>query len=220
MSEKALSTSKFVFLTAIALGIVAGLDRGVAFVFGEQTLAPLASLLFLAAFSFFLSPTQIALTIPFFAVESFVLIREASPYPYVRTASVVLGGMMAWAIRVERLKISTQLSEVDTLLAQLPAPWLMVDSSGNILQASKMAIATLGMSLNELQASSFSFLFSPAERKGDFIQTFLRVVDHHQGVAGLELFSRRSDRVFLASFAPLTSSRGTSVLVVLNAKNG
>jgi PAS domain-containing protein len=136
----------------------------------------------------------------------------------VRTATVVLGGGLAWAVRTERLKISTQLKEVDALLSQLPAPWLMVDSSSNILQASQVAVATLGMSLSKLQSVSFSYLFFPTKKKGDFIQIFLKVVDHHQGVSGLELFCRQSGHAFFASMAPLTTPRGTMVLVVLSPK--
>ena len=219
MPLKPLSFLKFIFALVIGLGVVACLDRGIAFLFGEQTLAPLISLLILAGFSFFLTPAQILLSIPLFAFESFVLIHEASAYPLVRTATVFLGGALAWAVRTERLKIHTQLMEVDTLLSQLPAPWLMVDSSANILQASRVALTSLGMALPELQASTFSYLFSPVDRKGDFIQTFLKVVDHHQGVSGLELICRHSGQAFIASLAPLTNTRGTSVLVVLNPKN-
>jgi PAS domain-containing protein len=218
MPLKPLSFLKFILALVIGLGVVAGLDRGIASLFGEQTLAPLISLLILAGFSFFLTPAQILLSIPLFAFESFVLIHEASAYPLVRTATVFLGGALAWAVRTERLRINAQLMEVDTLLSQLPAPWLMVDSSSNILQVSKAAIAILRMPLQELQASTFSYLFSPAERKGDFIQTFLKVVDHHQGVSGLELICRHSGQAFTASLAPLTNARGTSVLVVLAPK--
>jgi PAS domain-containing protein len=218
MLFKPFSFLKFILALVLGLGMVAGLDRGVAILFGEQTLAPLIALLVLAVFSFFLTPAQILLAIPLFAFESFVLIHEASAYPLVRTATVVLGGALAWTVRTERLKISMQLEEVDTLLSQLPAPWLMVDSSSNILQVSRVAVAILGMPLQELQASTFSYLFSPAERKGDFIQTFLKVVDHHQGVSGLELICRHSGQAFTASLAPLTNTRGTSVLVVLAPK--
>jgi len=218
MKLKRLFFLKYFLILALGLGVVAGLDRAVAFLFGEQTLAPLISLIVLAVFSFFLTPTQILVAIPLFASESYVLIREASAYPLVRTATVVLGGGLAWAVRTERLKISTQLKEVDALLSQLPAPWLMVDSSSNILQASRMAVATLGMSLSKLQSVSFSYLFSPVEKKGDFIQIFLKVVDHHQGVSGLELFCRQSGHAFFASMAPLTTPRGTMVLVVLSPK--
>ena len=218
MPPKLISLLKFILALAFGLGLVVGLDRGVAILFGEQTLAPLVSVLVLAVFSFFLTPAQILVAIPLFAFESFVLIREASAYPLVRTATVVLGGALAWAVRTERLKISVQLEEVDTLLSQLPAPWLMVDSSSNILQVSRAAVAILRIPLQELQSSTFSYLFSPAERKGDFIQTFLKVVDHHQGVSGLELICRHSGQTFTASLAPLTNTRGTSVLVVLAPK--
>jgi len=218
MSSKPLSFLKFLSILAFGLGVVAGLDRGVALIFGEQTLAPLISLLILASFSFLLTPAQILLSIPLFAFESFVLIHEASAYPLVRTATVFLGGALAWAVRTERLKINAQLMEVDTLLSQLPAPWLMVDSSSNILKISRAAVAILGMPLQELQASTFSYLFSPAERKGDFIQTFLKVVDHHQGVSGLELICRHSSQAFTASLTPLSNAHGTSVLVVLAPK--
>jgi len=218
MPLKPLSFLKFILALVIGLGVVAGLDRGIASLFGEQTLAPLISLLILAGFSFFLTPAQILLSIPLFAFESFVLIHEASAYPLVRTATVFLGGALAWAVRTERLKISAQLMEVDTLLSQLPAPWLMVDSSSNILQVSRATVAILRIPLQELQSSTFSYLFSPAERKGDFIQTFLKVVDHHQGVSGLELICRHSGQAFTASLAPLTNTLGTSVLVVLAPK--
>jgi len=219
MPPKLISLLKFILALAFGLGLVVGLDRGVAILFGEQTLAPLVSVLVLAVFSFFLTPAQIIVAIPLFAFESFVLICEASAYPLVRTATVVLGGSLAWAVRRERLKISAQLKEVDTLLGQLPVPWLMVDSSGNILQASKAAVATLGMSVSELQAVSFPYLFSPIEKKGDFIQTFLQVVDHHRGTSGLELICRHSRQAYFASLAPLTTPRRTSVLVALNLKN-
>ncbi|NDB96231.1 MAG: hypothetical protein EBZ78_08745 [Verrucomicrobia bacterium] len=218
MTPKPASFLKFLFLTALGFVAVAATDRGVAWMFGEQTLAPLVSLLVLAGFSFFLTPIQILISLPLFALESYFLIREVSAYPYVRTATVFLGGILAWAVSAERQKISTQFAEIDALLSQLPVPWLRVDASGNILQASQTAILTLGVTLPQLQSSAFSYLFFPNKKKGDFIQTFLRVVDQHQGVSGFELVSRHSGRVYYASLAPLSGSRGTSVLVVLNPK--
>ncbi|NDB97022.1 MAG: hypothetical protein EBZ78_12840 [Verrucomicrobia bacterium] len=218
MIQKPVSYLNFFLILSLGLLLVAAVDRGVALIFGDHTLAPLVSLLVLAGFSFFLTPNQIMASIPFFALESYFLIREASAYPYVRTATVFFGGGLAWAVCIERRNISNKLFEIDTILSQLPTPWLMVDSSGNILQASHMAISALGLTLPEIQASSFSYLFFPNEKKGDFIQTFLKVVDRHQGVSGLELICRHSGCSYYASLAPLSSSRGTSVLVVLTPK--
>lgn len=210
------SSSKFIFSIVLGALLVAAFDRVVAQFLGEQTIAPLAALILLACFSTYLSPPQILISIPILAIESFVLIREVSAYPYVRTATVALGGILAWVIRRERLRVHLQVSEMETLLAQLPSPWLLIDSSGNILQASRRARTDLGMTLSELQATSFSYLFSPAENKGGFIQTFLNVVDQHQGSSHIEVVSRKSGIPYSVSLAPLTRRQSVFVLAVFS----
>ena len=117
-------------------GLIYGLDRALACLYSEQTLAPVLAILCLAGLVFHGSPRLILLAIPLFAAESYWIIRDSSMDPHIRTISVVLGGLLAFWASLQKKSLEDRLSELDLILSKLQAPWILCDRSSNIRRMS------------------------------------------------------------------------------------
>jgi hypothetical protein len=203
-------------LPPLFLGLVVGIESGVTYFFGHQTLAPLLSILSLSILAFYCSSRLLILSTPLFMLLSYLLIQAHSPYPLVRTFTVLLGGMLAVWVSSSREKLQRQQDEIETILSFMPLPWLLADSSGNILRISSVLHKFLGPRSNLINTSFFS-LFSAAQNRGEFIRLFLDTADNSVTHPGLNLTLANPPHTrFIASLSSLPSSSGHSVLIILN----
>jgi len=203
-------------LPLLFLGLVVGIESGATYFFGHQTLAPLLSILSLSILAFYCSPRHLLLSTPLFMLLSYLLIQEHSPYPLVRTFTVLLGGVLAVWIGFSRQKLQRQQDEIETILSYMPLPWLLADSSGNILRLSSALQKFLGPRANLINTSFFS-LFSAAQNRGEFIRLFLDTADNSVTHPGLNLTLANPPHTrFIASLSSLPYSSGHSVLIILN----
>jgi len=147
---------------------------------------------------------------------SYLLIQAHSPYPLVRTFTVLLGGILAVWVGSSREKLQRQQDEIETILSYMPLPWLLADSSGNILRLSSALQKFLGPRANLINTSFFS-LFSAAQNRGEFIRLFLDTADHSTTHKGLHLSLVNPPHTqFLAVLSSLPSPASNSVLIILN----
>ena len=198
------------------LGLVWGIESSATFLFGPQTLAPLLSILSLSILAFYCSSRLLILSAPLFILLSYLLIQAHSPYPLVRTFTVLLGGILAVWVGSSREKLQRQQDEIETILSYMPLPWLLADSSGNILRLSSALQKFLGPRSNLINTSFFS-LFSAAQNRGEFIRLFLDTADNSVTHPGLNLTLANPPHTrFIASLSSLPSSSGHSVLIILN----
>jgi hypothetical protein len=205
------------FLPLLFLGLVVGIESGATYFFGHQTLAPLLSILSLSILAFYCSPRLLLLSTPLFMFLSYLLIQEHSPYPLVRTFTVLLGGILAVWLGSSREKLQRQQDEIETILSFMPLPWLLADSSGNILRISSALQTFLDPSRLNLINSSFFSLFSAAQNRGEFIRLFLDTADNSVTHPGLNLTLANPPHTrFIASLSSLPSSSGHSVLIILS----
>jgi len=205
------------FLPPLFLALVVGLESGATYFFGHQTLAPLLSILSLSILAFYCSSRLLILSTPFFMLLSYSLIRDHSDYPLVRAFTVLLGGILAIWVSSSREKLQRQQYEIETILSFMPLPWLLADSSGNILRISSALQVFLGPSRLNLINSSFFSLFSAAQNRGEFIRLFLDTADNSVTHPGLNLTLANPPHTrFIASLSSLPSPSGHSVLIILN----
>ena len=204
-------------LPFLFLGLVWATESGATYFFGHQTLAPLLSILSLSILAFFCSSRLLLITTPLFMLLSYLLIRDHSPYPLVRTFTVLLGGILAVWVSASRNKLQRQQSEIETIVNLLPIPWLLADSSGNLLRFGPEFQKLLAPSHSNLINSSFFSLFSAAQNRGEFIRLFLDTADSSVTHSGLNLTLANPPHTrFVAALSSLPSPSGPSVLIILN----
>jgi PAS domain-containing protein len=148
---------------------------------------------------------------------SYLLIRDYSPYPLVRTFTVLLGAILAVWVSSSREKLQRQQSEIETIVNLMPIPWLLADASGNLLRISPELQKLLGPSHSNLINTSFFSLFSTVQNRGEFIRLFLDTADNSVPHPGLNLTLANPPHTrFIATLSSLPSPSGHSVLIILN----
>jgi PAS domain-containing protein len=203
-------------LPFLFLGLVVGIESGATHFFGHQTLAPLLSILSLSILAFYCPPHLLLLSTPLFMLLSYLLIQDHSPYPLVRAFTVLLGGLLAVWLGSSRQILQRQQSEIETILSLMPLPWMLADSSGNILRISSVLQKLLGPSRSNLINTSFFSLFSASHNRGEFIRLFLDTADNNVTHEGLNLTLANPPHTrFVAVLSSLPSTNGHSVLIVL-----
>ena len=204
-------------LPLLFLGLVVGIESGATYLFGHQTLAPLLSILSLSILAFYCSSRLLLVTTPLFMLLTYLLIQDHSPYPLVRTFTVLLGGILSVWVSSSRNKLQRQQTEIETIVDLMPIPWLLADSSGNLLRIGPELQKLLGPSHPNLINTSFFSLFSAAQNRGEFIRLFLDAADNSATHTGLRLsLTKPPHTQFVAVLSSLPSPQGNSVLIILN----
>ena len=205
------------FLPLLFLGLVVGIESGATYFFGHQTLAPLLSILSLSILAFYCSSRLLLLSTPLFMILTYLLILDHSPYPLVRTFTVLLGGILSVWVSSSRIKLQRQQTEIETIVDLMPIPWLLADSSGNLLRIGPELQKLLGPSHSKLINTSFFSLFSTVQNRGEFIRLFLDTADNSVSHPGLNLTLANPPHTrFIAALSSLLSSSGQSVLIILS----
>ena len=204
-------------LPLLFLGLVMGIESGATYLFGHQTLAPLLSILSLSILAFYCSSRLLLLSTPLFMLLTYLLIQDHSPYPLVRTFTVLLGGILSVWVSSSRNKLQRQQTEIETIVNLMPIPWLLADASGNLLRIGPELQKLLGSSHSKLINTSFFSLFSTVQNRGEFIRLFLETADNSATHSGLALTLANSPHTrFVAVLSSLPSPSGQSVLIILN----
>jgi len=204
-------------LPLLFIGLVWLIEFASTYIFGPQTLTPLLSILSLSILAFYCTPRLLLLSTPLFMLLSYLLIQNHSPYPLVRTFTVLLGGILAFWVSSSRERLQRQQSEIETIVDLMPFPWLLADSSGNIIRISSSLQKKLGTLHSSLLNTSFFALFSTAQNRGEFIRLFLDTADNFTTHTGLHLALANPPYTrFVAILSSLPSTRGNSVLIILN----
>ena len=105
-------------ILALLFLAVNGMETATSFFFGDQTLAPLLSILSCTVLVVRSSPNLVLFSVPFFAAETYWLIMESSIFPLIRTGTMVAGGLLAYWTCRQRVAVQDQLDEVDPILAK------------------------------------------------------------------------------------------------------
>ena len=204
----------FVWL-AVSLLLVAGLEQGCTFLFGDLTLAPPLSIIALGVLAAFFSWRKVLFAIPFFASISYVLILDTARFPLVRAVSVLLAGILASWAAYQRVKIVLHAREIEAILKNLGLPWILSDESGNVSQISPQALALLSLKESSVLGLSYFSIFSPTEGKGELIRRYLDLFQTQAVPIHVSLASKTSEQMFRATLAPLEFPGAKRVLTTL-----
>jgi len=148
---------------------------------------------------------------------SYLLIRDHSDYPLVRTFTVLFGGILAVWVSSSRNKLQRQQSKIETIVNLMPIPWLLADASGNLIRIGPELQKLLGPSHSNLINTSFFALFSTAQNRGEFIRLFLDTADHSITHKGLHLSLVNPPHTqFVAILSSLPSPDSNTILIILN----
>ena len=91
-------------------------------------------------------------------------------YPYIRTASVILGGLLAFWASLQKKSLELHLAELDLILIKLQAPWILCDRSGNIRRMSALASSL------HLENVEFLGYLSPERQRAIWAQSAFSVI--------------------------------------------
>lgn len=204
---------RFFLILLLLMALVVVVELSTTRLFGDQTLAPLLSLIVLAGLAYFFSFRQVLLAVPFFVSLSYFMILDSSRYPLVRSSTVLVGGFVAlWAAK-QRSRLSSQIEEVEAVLQSLPVPWILSDAAGAITRHSPMLIQSPERGRDLVGTSFFSY-FNLTSKK-DFIRTYMDSFDRNSPLPVIDLNPINSSKTYRVSFVFLSQKEGRRVLSVL-----
>lgn len=207
-------------ILALILLAVYAAETATTHFFGDQTLAPLLSVLACTILVFRNSPNFILFSIPFLAAETYWLITDSSIFPLVRTSTMVVGALLAYWTCRQRVAVQDQLDEVDMILRKVDTPWVLCDRLGNIQRIGSKAAQLIGSQPEDLTGTSFFSRFGGGPSKGELIQKFLKAADSRSSVEHIEFgLTGSSALTFLSSFIPLQTKEGVGILAILQPKS-
>jgi len=214
MKFRAPKEVRFLCLLTFLMMAVWGIEERVTAWLGDQTLAPLLSVISLGLIaSRFSQPFVLLATVPF-CLLSYWLIRDASAYPLVRSLTVCIGGLLSSWVSLQKNRLDRQAQEFEAVLMNLPMPWILCDSNNKTLRVSPPFASLLGKSLEELVGSPrFSLLASvdsgTAKKEGYINRTRGELLQIHP------FLSPRSNMNFRAIYIPVVIQDEHCLLTIL-----
>jgi len=143
--------------------------------FVELTLAPLLSLLSLFYLASRREPWFVFFWIFPFAILSFYLIIPFSQYAWVRSLTLVLGGLITVYVSYLRARAEALANSHHLILSKLPYPILVSDATSKIVYFNDTACSLLKIQAKELFGFSWFNLLWDAGNKSDDIEKYVRL---------------------------------------------
>jgi len=207
---------RFFLVLFLLVGLVVGIEQFVTRFFGDQTLAPLLSLIMLAMLAYFFSFRQVLIAVPIFTSLSYLMIMDSSRYPLVRASTVMVGGLVAlWATR-QRSRLAAQVEEVESVLQSLPVPWMLSDSSGVITRHSITLPHEPGKEGGLVGTSFFSY-FNLMSKK-DFIRDYMDSFERGIPLPTITLNPSHNEKYYQVNFVFLSQREGRRILSILQGQ--
>jgi PAS domain-containing protein len=201
----------FCLLTFLFVAIW-GVEKGVTCWFGNQTLAPLLSVITLGFIATrFSQPFVLTATI-LLCLLSYWLIQDASMYPLIRSLTVLIGGVIASWASAQKERLGRQSQEFEAVLMNLPLPWILCDSNNKTLRISPAFASLVGKTLEELVgAPRFSLLASLDPHPTGISTSIARseLLQIHP------FFPNRSTTIFRAIYVPVLIQNKHCLLTIL-----
>lgn len=226
------------WFAAIGLLAVFVLDRIAHAIFGDVTVAPLVAVILLAAIALRLTPIQLLLWTPVYALLCFLLLTywrasftwQDKQLPgdwmsatffwraVVRAATVLVAGVLCALLSRQRERLQALVDETTAVMTALPSGVLISDPSGFISFANDKAVEALGVCRGDLLGSSFfSLLTAPHGNTIEKYAALCEVPGENSGNLKLQL--RRKPEVRLtAKLFCLQTSTGRMIATVLDEK--
>ena len=208
---------RFFLVLFTSLALVTGVDLGVAAIFGNQTLTPMLSVISLGALACFFTFRQVLLAVPLFVCLSYFMVMDFSPFPMVRSFSVLVGGIVACWGATQRCRLSERLGELESLMQSLPSPWILSDDLGLITRHSS-GLQDLSGSARDLVGTSLFSFFNLASNS-DFISKYIDAFAKRLLPSETNLSLAGTSKIYWVSYVFLRHKNGLRLLSILKEKN-
>lgn len=205
---------RFIALVGFLLSAVWVIESLVAEIFGDQTLAPLLSMIsFVFIASYFNYPFVLFSILPF-CLLSYGLIHDSSQYPIIRTITLGVAGLIAAWASWQRGRLSRQMREFEVVILNIPMPWILSDPNGNVLRVSPLFASLVGKTQEELLGvPHFSLIVSAEDEPstqgaGDFLGKSRNLQIH-------PFLSTDPSKLFKATYVPVLIQSDHCLLTIL-----
>jgi PAS domain-containing protein len=203
---------RFFFLLFFLTIAIWGVEEAVTRWLGDQTLAPLLSVISLGLIAArFSQPFVLTATI-LLCLLSYWLIQDASKYPLIRSLTVLIGGVIASWASAQKARLGRQAQEFEVVLMNLPLPWILCDSNNKTLRISPAFASLAGKTLEELVgAPRFSLLASLDPHSTGISSSIARseLLQIHP------FLPNRSTTIFRAIYVPVLIQNNHCLLTIL-----
>lgn len=143
--------------------------------FIELTLAPLLSLLSLFFLASYRGPLFVLFWVPPFAMLSFYLISPFSQYTWIRSLTLMVGGLITVYVSHLRTRAEALASSHELILSRLPYPILVSDATSKVVYFNDAACSLLKFPPGELLGFSWFNLLWDGGSKGEDIERYVRL---------------------------------------------
>ena len=203
---------RFFCLLTLLLVAIWVVEKGVTCWVGNQTLAPLLSVISLGLIATrFTQPFVLTATV-LLCFLSYWLIQDASKYPLIRSLTVLIGGVIASWASAQKERLGRQAQEFEAVLMNLPLPWILCDSNNKTLRISPAFASLAGKTLEELVgAPRFSLLASLDPNSTGISSSIARseLLQIHP------FLPNRSTTIFRAIYVPVLIQNNHCLLTIL-----
>lgn len=142
---------------------------------GEFTFAPLFSLLCLFILAMFRSPGFVLFWILPFALTSFLLIEPFSQFVWMRSITLILGGLITAYASYLRIKAVQLSNSLEKIFLRLPYPVIVSDVTSKIVFFNEAACVALNIGRRELLNFSWFNLLLDEGCKSKDIERYVRL---------------------------------------------
>jgi PAS domain-containing protein len=214
MKIKAPKEIRFVFLCSFLLLGIWVVESSVAQLFGDQTLAPLLSIISFVVIAAIFNHFYVLIALFPFCLLSYWLISDSSQYPIIRTLTLGLAGILAAWAAWQKACLDRQVREFEVVIMNLPFPWILSDPNGNILRASPLFASLAGKTQAELVgAPHFSLLASPENQESPVVS--IGVFGKCPKLQIHPFISPNAPQVYKASYVPVVIHKDHCLLTIL-----
>lgn len=214
MKIKAPLEIRFILICSFLMAGVWAIESGVTHLFGDQTLAPLLSVISLAIVATKFPPSFVLGAILPFAALSYFLIQDSSRYPLIRSLTVCFGGLIAAWASWQKARLDRQIREFEAVIIHLPQPWMLCDSNSRIIRVSHSLAALTGKTEEQLVGVPHLSLLSPLETNPDQAEA-VNIPGRSKRLQLHPFLDRSSSKNFQATYVPVVIQNDHCLLMIL-----
>lgn len=214
MKIKAPLEIRFVLIGSFLIAGVWAIETGVTHFFGDQTLAPLLSIISLAILATKFPPGFVLSAILPFACLSYFLILDSSRYPLIRSLTACIGGLIAAWASWQKACLDRQIREFEAVIMHLPQPWMLCDSSSKIIRVSRSFAALVGKTQEQLIGVPHFSLLTPAETNPDETEA-VNIPGQSKRLQLHPFLGSSQSMIFQATYVPVVIQNDHCLLMIL-----
>jgi PAS domain-containing protein len=205
---------RFVFLCGFLLAGVWAIESFVTRTFGDQTLAPLLSIISFVVIATSFNHRYVLFAVLPFCLLSYFLIRDSSQFPMIRTLTLSLAGVIAAWASWQKARLGRQVREFEAVIMNLPSPWILSDPNGNVIRTSSLFASLVGKTPEELLGVPHFSLLAPAENESSEAGA-VAFLGKSQKLQIHPFLAPDSPRFFKATYVPVVIQNDHCLLTIL-----